>query len=144
MYETHHSLAQYTDLFDLHIVLCPVIEATDSEFTSTHRSGSFEVLGGQPFAGQHLNHGWTWAPLHGKDSQRASLVVLAAWDACQRSLPVPSAVALASWHPEFCMQDELALVREDLRTLRQQRRGEAAKPQQNDRLFESLDKTFTT
>ena len=42
------------------------------------------------------------------------------------------------------MQDELALVREDLRTLRQQRRGEAAKPQQNDRLFESLDKTFTT
>ena len=37
------------------------------------------------------------------------------------------------------MQDELALVREDLRTLRQQRRGEAAKPQQNDRLFDTLD-----
>ncbi len=37
------------------------------------------------------------------------------------------------------MQDELALVREDLRTLRQQRRGEAAKPQQNDRLFKTLD-----
>ena len=37
------------------------------------------------------------------------------------------------------MQDELALVREDLHTLRQQRRGEAAKPQQNDRLFKTLD-----
>ena len=37
------------------------------------------------------------------------------------------------------MQDELALVREDLRPLRQQRREEAAKQQQNDRLLNTLD-----
>ena len=37
------------------------------------------------------------------------------------------------------MQDELALVRGDLRILRQQRRGEAAKQQQNDRLLSTLD-----
>ena len=37
------------------------------------------------------------------------------------------------------MQDELALVREELRPLRQQRREELAKQERDDRLLDALD-----
>ena len=53
---------------------------------------------------------------------------------------MPSAVALASLTSSpSCLQDELALVKEELRPLRQQLREAAAKQERNDRLLSALE-----
>ena len=55
---------------------------------------------------------------------------------------MPSAVFLTSLHPEPCMQDELARVRDQLEVLRQQWLQEGAKQQPNDKLLNIMDVNF--